>query len=333
VRGVAEDDVVAAIRAEFAAVGAHAEPEDADAWRIDQLLATHATTDAVVEGVDFDRALYPLSYAGHRALAQNLSDLYAVDAEPGGFVWSLAIPTDDEHREGKGNDPDGKRPALPRWSLDDVRAFARGAARLAAAVGCPLLGGDLSSTTGPLVGSITCFGRAGGLTVARSGARPGQGIWLTRRLGASARGLRLLQAARVGADDGIFHRWLRGLPAPEQRAVRAHVEPAPFHGLECLSDYGVAAIDVSDGLARDAARLARTSGVAIELDRLDDAVDVAAGASVDDALHGGEDWALLFAVPDGLVPPGCVRIGHARAGQGLTAGGVPVVGRGFDHFR
>ncbi len=321
-RGVDEDDVVAAIRAAFADAGARGEAEDADAWRVDHLLATHTTTDVVVEGVDFDRALYPLSFAGHRAVAQNLSDLYAVDAEPVGFVWSLAVPVDPDPTTGR-----------PRWSLDDVVAFARGAARLAGAVGCPLLGGDLSSTTGPMVCSITCFGRAAGLAVARSGAKPGQGVWLTRRLGASARGLRLLQAARVGADDGVFFRWLRGLPPPEQRAVRAHVEPMPLHGLECLTDYAVAAIDVSDGLARDAARLARTSGVAIELDRLADAVDVAAGASVDDALHGGEDWALLFAVPDGLTPPGCVRVGRVLAGQGLSAGGDPVVGRGYDHFR
>jgi thiamine-monophosphate kinase len=107
----------------------------------------------------------------------------------------------------------------------------------------------------------------------------------------------------------------------------------PFHHLEQLSDFAVAAIDVSDGLARDAARLARTSRVGIDVDVLDAAVDHAAGATVDDALFGGEDGALLFAVPDGLKPPGCVRIGRVVATPGLTVDGKELAGDGYDHFR
>lgn len=310
---VDEDGVVAAIREVFRAVGAHAEAEDGDAWRIDGLLASHVHTDLAVEGVDFDRALYPLRWAGHRALAQNLTDLFAVDAEPVAFAWSLAIPES--------------------WTLEDVEAFSRGAAHLAAAAACPLLGGDLSSTPGPFACSITCFGRAAGLALSRSGARPGQGVWLTRPCGASGRGLRLVQQAHVGDDEAAYVRWLQSLSAVDRRAVVAHVEPTPFHHLEQLSDFAVAAIDVSDGLARDALRLARTSRVAIDLDAVDAAVDHAAGATVDDALHGGEDGALLFAVPDGLVPPGCVRIGRVLAGQGVSIAGKPVSGVGYDHFR
>ena len=310
---VDEDGVVAAIRAIFRAVGAHAEPEDADAWRVDGLLASHVHTDMAVEGVDFDRALYPLRCAGHRSLALNLTDLFAVDAEPVAFAWSLAIPE--------------------TWSLPDVEAFATGAARLAAAAACPLLGGDLSSTTGPFVCSITCFGRAAGLSLSRSGAKVGQGVWLTRPCGASTRGLRLVQQARVGDDDGAFARWLQSLSIVDRRAVLAHVEPTPFHHLEQLSDFAVAAIDVSDGLARDAARLARTSRVGIDVDVLDAAVDHAAGATVDDALFGGEAGALLFAVPDGLKPPGCVRIGRVVATPGLTVDGKELAGDGYDHFR
>ncbi len=310
---VDEDGVVQTIRSVFRGVGAHAEPEDADAWRIDGLHASHAHTDMAVEGVDFDRALYPLRCAGHRALALNLTDLYAVDAEPVAFSWSLAIPA--------------------TWTLADVEAFARGAAHLAAAAACPLLGGDLSSTSGPFVCSITCFGRAAGLSLARSGAKAGQGVWLTRPCGASARGLRLVQHARVGDDEGAWGRWLQTLSSVDRRAVLAHVEPTPFHHLEQVSDFGVAAIDVSDGLARDALRLARTSRVGIDIDDLDAAVDHAAGATVDDALHGGEDGALLFVVPDGLLPPGCARIGRVVEGPGLSIAGRPVQGVGFDHFR
>jgi thiamine-monophosphate kinase len=311
--GVDEDGVVAAIRAVFAAHGVCAEAEDADAWRIDHLHPSHAHTDVVVEGVDFDRALYPLAFAGHRALAQNLSDLAAVDADPTGFFWGLAIPSS--------------------WSLADTVAFARGAAALAAAAQCPLLGGDLSRTGGAMTAALTVLGRASGLSVARSGAKPGQGMWLTRRVGASARGLRLLQAERPGEDEATFRRWLDGLSVVDRRAVLAHVAPTPFHHLEQLSDFAVAAIDVSDGLARDAARLARTSKVGIDLDRLDDAIDTAAGASADDALRGGEDWAVLFAVPEGLLPPGCIRVGRVVAGAGVRVDGIAIDARGYDHFR
>ncbi|MDP2341607.1 MAG: AIR synthase related protein [Deltaproteobacteria bacterium] len=302
---------MARIRAVFASHGMQGEGEDGDAWRIDPLLATHLTTDVVVEGVDFDRALYPLRFAGHRALAQNLSDLYACDAEPVGFAWSLAIP--------------------PGFSLDDVAEFSEGAAALAAAIGCPLIGGDLSSTSGPFVCSITAIGRTEGLAVKRSGARAGQHLWLTRKLGASSVGLRLLRERNPEAST--FHAWRRGLERWQQRAVRAHLEPSPFHGLEVLSDHAVAAIDISDGLARDAWRLSRSSKVRLELDGLQDAIDVDAGASVDDALFGGEDWALLFCGPDGLPePPGCVRVGRVLAGEGVWREGAPIPDRGFDHF-
>jgi thiamine-monophosphate kinase len=228
------------------------------------------------------------------------------------FVWSLAIP--------------------PSWSNEDVVAFAEGAARLAESVGCPLLGGDLSSTAGPLCCSVTAVGRCPGVPVKRSGARAGQGVWLSQKVGASAAGLRLLQRDRPGGDEGAFFAWRKRRSDVEQRCVAAHVEPAPFHTLESLADWAVAAIDVSDGLARDAGRLARSSGIAIDLDGLNDAV--AAGATVDDALFGGEDWALLFCVPDGLGdPPGCVRVGRVVEGEGVFVGGARVPDEGFDHFQ
>jgi thiamine-monophosphate kinase len=310
-----EDVVIAAIRDIFRQVGACGEEDDADTARIDHLFVSHATTDVVVEGVDFDRALYPLCFAGLRALAQNMSDLYAADAEPVGFLWALSIP--------------------PSYTLDDVRAFSRGAASLAGALGVPLLGGDLSRTVGPMQCAITALGRAPQLAVTRRGARAGQGLWLTRRVGASAVGLRILLRDRPGDDEGTFARWRRGLSATEARAVTAHVEPSPVHGLERLTDFAVAAIDVSDGLGRDASRLARGSGLAVDFDALDDAVDVAAGATVDDALGGGEDWAILLAVPDGLQPTGCIRVGRLVAGQpgALLRHGQPMAIVGHDHFQ
>lgn len=306
-----EEELIARIRAVFSSRNALGETEDGDAWRIESLLATHVTTDVVVEGVDFDRALYPLRYAGHRALAQNLSDLYACDAEPQAFCWSLAIP--------------------PAWSVGDVVAFATGAASLASSLGVSLLGGDLSSTTGPLTCAITAIGRTPGVPVKRSGARAGQSVWLTKKVGASARGLQVLQRARAGSDDDAFAAFVKGLDAGARAAVGAHVEPVVVHGLDSLADYAVAAIDVSDGLVKDAARLARASGIAIDLDGLLLAVDPA--ADVDDALYGGEDWAVLFCVPDGLGdPPGCVRVGRVVDGAGVWRDGKQLEERGYDHF-
>ena len=311
---LSEDDVIGAIRDVFRRAGVCGEEEDDDTARIDQLLISHATTDVIVEGVDFDRSLYPLRFAGLRGLAQNLSDLYAADAEPVGFLWALSIP--------------------PAWSLDDVRRFCQGAADLAGALGVSLLGGDLSRTAGPMQCAITAFGRAPQLSVTRRGARVGQGLWLTRPVGGSAVGLRILQRDRPGDDEGTFARWRRGLTPSEARAVAAHVEPSPVHGLERLTDFAVAAIDISDGLSRDASRLGRASGLAVDFDALDDAVDLAAGATVDDALGGGEDWAILMAVPDGLHPTGCVRVGHFVAGApgALFRGGEPLAVVGHDHF-
>ncbi len=313
--GRSEDDVVAAIRGVFASVGIGAEVVDDDASRIDDLLASHVATDIAVEGVDFDRALYPLRYAGHRALAQNLSDLYACDTEPVGFLWGLGLPA--------------------AVSIDDVVALSQGAAQLAAGLGVPLLGGDLSSTTGPIVIAITVLGRAPAIAVTRRGAREGQGLWLTRQVGAAAAGLRLLQRDRPGDDEAAFARWRGALDPASRRAVDAQVQPNPAHHLERVSDFAVAAIDVSDGLLRDVSRLMKASGVAADLDNVDAAIDVAAGATRDDALFGGEDWAIVMAVPDGLVPDGCIRVGSVVAGVSgaVSVNGVIVnaVG-GFDHF-
>lgn len=275
------------------------------------------TTDVVVEGIDFDRALYPLHYAGARALAQNLSDVAAMGATPVGFVWTLSIP-----------------PADTGAALDelmDLMDFVRGAAALAKTRRVPLLGGDLSSTTerGPLTCSITAFGDVDGQPVKRSGAKVGDGVWLTSPVGAAAAGLRRLRAR--GAAAAPFDAWLRALPDSDARAVRAHICPLPPDGAP-LAGRATACIDVSDGLAIDAHRLAAASNVRLELDALA-AAAVAAGATRDEALHGGEDYALLFTLPAAMAPPiEAVRIGRVVEGSGVWADGVAIAPRGFDHF-
>lgn len=266
------------------------------------------TTDVVVEGVDFDTALYPAMYAGYRALAQNVSDLSAMGAFPVGFVWSLAVPA--------------------RWLEDDAAAvaeLARGAAVLAKLRTVPLFGGDLSSTSGPLVLGITAFGDVDGVPVRRVGARPGDVLYLSREVGGSAAGLRALQQ-RV-PDGKPFDAWLRDLPDDTARCVRDHIMPLP--GDPGTLAGASAAIDVSDGLALDAHRLAAASGVRLELDALDRAI--AAGANRADALFGGEDYALLFTAPPTARVDG-IRLGRVVEGEGVWEGGARVESRGWDHF-
>lgn len=311
-----EAAMVARIRAIFRRHDALVETEDDDTARVDQLLATHVTTDVAVEGQDFDRAFAPLRCFGHRVMVQNLSDLAAADADPRGFVWSLAIPE--------------------RWRSVDVDAFCEGAAAVCGAVGLPLLGGDLSGTDGPFAAAVTAFGHAPAIPVARRGARAGQHLWLSKPCGAAAAGLRLLREAQPGDDEGTFHTWRRGLDPVSRRAVDAWTTPVPAHPFARLSDFAVAAIDVSDGLLKDASRLAAANGLGVRFDALELAIDVAAGATRDDALAGGEDWAILAAVPDGLEPDGGLCIGRFVddvARGTLWTGGHQLAPRGWDHFR
>lgn len=272
------------------------------------------TTDLVVEGVDFDRALYPAVYAGMRAMTQNLSDLGAMGATPLGFVWSLAVP--------------------PSWSEAELLDFARGAAVPAKLARLSLYGGDLSRTDGPLVCSITAFGDVEGAPLLRSGARPGDRLFLSAPLGASAAGLRRLRQGDAPLDPAAFRAWLTELPELEARAVRAHLQPVLPDGAS-LVGHASACMDVSDGLSLDAHRLAHASRVRLELDELDAAVDSA--ATRDDALSGGEDWALLFAAR-GSPPIDAVRIGSVEAAVAPEEVGVWLDGerlepRGWEHFR
>lgn len=310
-----ENDLIARIKDAFGSVVAPgAWSFGDDAALMPPLLARHTrviTTDVVVEGVDFDRALYPLAHAGARALAQNLSDVGAMGGTPTGFLWSLALPRDDV--------------------AGAVDEFVRGAAALAKMRRVPLFGGDLSSTTGPFTCSITAFGDVDGQPVRRSGARVGDDVWLSAPVGASSAGLRRLRMRDAPADDpAAFDAWLRALSDAEARVVRAHIRPLPPDGA-ALARRATACIDVSDGLAIDAHRLARASKVRLDLDALSAAIDV--DGTREDALAGGEDYALLFTLPRGQSAPiDAVRIGRVVEGEGVTSAGVALAAQGFDHF-
>jgi thiamine-monophosphate kinase len=237
------------------------------------------TTDAIVEGVHFLSDDPPHTVA-KKALRVNLSDLAAKGASPAGFVLTLALRGVDE-----------------TW----LAAFARGLEEDAGAFNCPLFGGDTVSTPGPLMVSITAFGRVPqDRMVHRSGAKPGDHIFVTGTIGDAALGLDILRngkAAAALASDAASREMLIGryrVPQPRSAlalAIRAHAH---------------AAMDVSDGLAGDLAKLCAASGMsavidlpAIPLSKATSAVLAGGAVSMDAIVSGGDDYEILCAVPQG----------------------------------
>ena len=223
------------------------------------------TTDSMVEDVHFVRGPSGARDLGHKAIVVNVSDIAAMGASPRAAVCALTLPPDVETgwvMELFG----GMREACDEYALW-------------------LVGGDLSRGREVSI-AVTVTGEvAPGKAVLRSGAGPGDRLVVTGDLGGSAAGLRLTH--------------LRTMPDARQLAlVRRHLRPTARVGEGgVLARHGATAmIDVSDGLALDLSRLARASGVGARLS-MDD-VPVAEGATIDDALGGGEDYELLAAVPD-----------------------------------
>jgi thiamine-monophosphate kinase len=252
------------------------------------------TTDAIVEGVHFLPDDPPESIA-RKALRVNLSDLAAKGAAPAGFVLTLALREANEH-----------------W----LTPFARALGEDAKAFACPLLGGDTVSTPGPLMISITAFGRVpAGRMVRRSGAAAGDTVVVTGVIGDATLGLAVLK---------------QGLPvaAAQQALVARYRVPQPRVALaSAVRDHASAAMDVSDGLAGDLAKLCKASGVSaqIELERVplspEARAQLAAGAATIEALiSGGDDYEILCTVPEGRL---AAFVAAAKpAGIAVTAIGV-----------
>ncbi|MGN6302517.1 MAG: thiamine-phosphate kinase [Angustibacter sp.] len=275
------------------------------------------TTDVLVEGRDFRRDWSTPQDVGWKAAAQNLADVAAMGAVPTALVVGLVAPAD-----------------LPvSWAV----GLAEGLAAACAGTGAGVVGGDLSS--GPVVMvSVTALGDLQGReAVLRSGARPGDVVAVAGRLGWSAAGLALLQAQRADAAPDL---------------VGAHRRPQPPYGTgPAAAQAGATAmLDVSDGLVRDLGRLARASGVSVDLDRHLLAAFAAPLAPALDALGrpdngwgpwvlgGGEDHPLAATFPAGVaLPDGFVAVGEVLPGlEGRPAvlldGEEPDVS-GWDHFR
>lgn len=254
------------------------------------LVLTH---DAMAEGVHFLPGQDPADVAW-KLVATNLSDLAAKGAEPLGVLLGYMLGADDAR-------------------------FLAGLREVLAAFDTPLLGGDTIGGTGPQVLGLTALGRATHRPVpARSGARPGDTLYLTGPVGAAMMGYEALRDG-TGADSAAYRR-----PVPllaEGQALTPHVH---------------AMMDVSDGLLLDSWRMARASGVTIALDS--DAVPIAAPENRrEDALRWGDDYQLLLAAPgDAPLPFPCAAIGRVLApGESpLIAGGIAYAtaeGLGYQH--
>jgi len=271
-----------------------------------------ATTDAMVRGRDWLDEWSTGADVGAKTVAQNLADIAAMGGVPTGLLVTLI--------------------ADPRTSLAWVRDFTAGFAQAARDVGVPVVGGDLSSAPrGVVVVSVTALGQCEGRhPVCRSGARAGDVLAVCGTLGHSAAGLLLLQRGETGRAPALVDYHRRPRPPYQQGPAAARAG-------------ATAMLDISDGLARDAGRLARASGVSVELDDLllaDEAAQLQHAIGADDAwrsvIEGGEEHSLLASFPAGSgLPPGWRKVGDvvARSGvSGVFLGGLPVTGGGWDHF-
>lgn len=266
------------------------------------------STDLLVEGRHFRRDWASAEDIGHRAAAQNLSDVNAMGGRATSLTIGLAAPAD-----------------LPaKWALD----FARGFADECSLVGASVVGGDLTRAD-QIVIAVTVLGSVTSSPVLRSGARPGDVLALCGRQGWSAGGLAVLG---------------RGFRSP-RALVDAYRRPEPpYDAGRIAADAGATAmIDVSDGLLADAGHIAEASGVSIDV-RTDAfeiaeplrAVSAALGGAdpMQFILGGGEDHPLLATFPDALaVPDGWLRIGTIGTGAGVTVDGAEYDGpTGWTHF-
>jgi thiamine-monophosphate kinase len=271
------------------------------------------TTDTMVHGPDFRLAWSTPFELGWKAAATNLADVAAMGAVPTALVVALVAPV-----------------STP---VADLEAVADGLREACAALapGCGVVGGDLSASPTFTI-AVTAFGDLEGRApVRRDGARPGDVVAVAGPLGRAATGLALLFAEAVDADGEPDPSAARALRDRDGALVEAQTRPAPpiSAGLAAARAGATAMLDVSDGLAIDAARLAAASGVAVELDSA--VIARVAGPGIDPrrALTGGEDHALLAAFPaDAALPSGFVPIGRVEEGAGLLVDGRPFDGRG-----
>jgi len=283
---------------------------------------TLITTDFSLEGVHFRRDWHPAESVGHRCLARGLSDIAAMGGEPIAAFLSLALPRDSPQS----------------W----VRRFASGLINLAERYGLTLAGGDTAESPNGILADIVVVGTVPkGKALLRSGARPGDLIYVSGELGGSAAALGMMEKKTQKKPKRKLN------PRDDPR----HFFPEPRVELgRILREKGLASamIDTSDGLSTDLSHLCEESGVGaeIQLELIPRASLGKPAREVDlqFALHGGEDYELLFTAPRGKrIPPRIAgipitQIGHVTRCKKILlmnpgGPGYQLQPRGWEHFR
>jgi len=253
------------------------------------------STDLSLEGVHFERAWLEDNEIGFRAVSCALSDLAAMAAVPVGVFTSIAANQEEV-----------------------VESLQSGCRTAASEVGAVILGGDLSRTSGPIFIDVVVLGRTHRPAL-RSGALPGNNIWVTGRLGATSTAVGMWQ--------------LGGEPPPKAREAFAQPSPRCLEACYLVEEeIANALIDLSDGLVGDLGHIAAASGVQIVLEEV--AVPIAPIAlqvlgseqAIEAAFYGGEDYELCFSARPGAVDPAyfkdrfgldVTRIGYVQEGSGV----------------
>ena len=261
-------------------------------------------SDLLVENTHFRRATHPPESLGFKAIAVNVSDIGAMGGFPAYCLLSLAVPSDT-------GEP---------W----IDHFLDGLQRACEEFGVGLVGGDTAVSERIFI-DVSMIGRVRtSHEVGRGGARPGDLVYVTGALGAAARGLELLGKAAL--DDPCVYR---------------HLYPAPRHKVgQAVAGDATAMIDVSDGLSTDLGHVLEASGVSARIEAA--AIPCAKGASLDLALHGGEDYELIV-TGSGLPPQvdglPLTRIGEIVASEVrhevwlvTESGTEPLRSAGWQHF-
>lgn len=276
------------------------------------------TTDFSLEGVHFRREWHPAESVGHRCLARGLSDIAAIGGEPAAVFLSLALPSD-----------------LPQaW----VRGFIRGLTRLGEKYGAKLAGGDTAQSPAGVLADIVVVGTVPkDEAILRSGARPGDRIFVSGELGGSAAALRkMLAHPRTKLPPRYYGRHF--YPDPRLELARILRE----------KKLASAMIDTSDGLSTDLAHICEESAVGAQIEAsLVPRARVGSPSrevDLDLALHGGEDYELLFTVRPGKSIPTRIagvpltQIGHVTRSRKILLANPKrapheLAPRGWEHFR
>jgi thiamine-monophosphate kinase len=283
------------------------------------------TSDLLVEDIDFRLDWTTPEFLGHKALAVSLSDVAAMGATPRFAMLSVGIPQG-------------------LWKTDLLDRFYEGWHGLARKFDVELIGGDMSETPDKIVIDSTVIGEVDrGKAIMRSGAKPGDALFVTGFLGGAAAGLNLLETGRRFDDS---------LPSPTKHLLFRQLQPlAQVITAIHLQTHGLATamIDISDGLSSELGHIAHSSGVGCRIERSAIPVDPAIASLLPEmnldpfelALHGGEDFELLFAVDkknfSAVLDLGFHHIGEVTENVGeieliYDSATTKLISKGYSHF-